>query len=161
MGNAGKKGTHLTTWGARLGSGSLPLVPVAGLEPARYRYRRILSPLRLPVSPLGRLLCYYSVFFQGMQSLFYEKHRIRVSSVENVRNVTTEIKWKTASIFTDDFTFFSNCVILITTHGEKGWGSQESTFILRRRYAVDRQFFLFGKERRNVYVGISACFQNF
>ena len=21
-----------------------------------------------------------------------------------------------------DFTFFSNCVILITTHGEKGWG---------------------------------------
>ena len=71
-------------------SGSL--VPEAGLEPAWYCYRRILSPLRLPVSPLGRLLCYYSVFFQGMQSLFYEKHRIRVSSVENVRNVTTEIK---------------------------------------------------------------------
>lgn len=71
-------------------SGSL--VPEAGLEPAWYCYRRILSPLRLPVSPLGRLLCYYSVFFQGMQSLFYEKHRIRVSSIENVRNVTTEIK---------------------------------------------------------------------
>ena len=29
------------------------MVPEAGLEPARYRYRRILSPLRLPVSPLG------------------------------------------------------------------------------------------------------------
>ena len=38
------------------------LVPEAGLEPAWYCYRRILSPLRLPVSPLGRLLCYYSVF---------------------------------------------------------------------------------------------------
>ena len=25
------------------------LVPLAGVEPARYRYRRILSPLRLPI----------------------------------------------------------------------------------------------------------------
>ena len=29
------------------------LVPEAGIEPARYRYRRILSPVRLPVPPLG------------------------------------------------------------------------------------------------------------
>ena len=29
----------------------LALVPVAGLEPARYRYQRILSPSRLPISP--------------------------------------------------------------------------------------------------------------
>ena len=27
------------------------MVPVAGLEPARYRYQRILSPSRLPISP--------------------------------------------------------------------------------------------------------------
>ena len=32
------------------------LVPVAGLEPARYRYRWILSPLRLPISPPGHCL---------------------------------------------------------------------------------------------------------
>ena len=35
-------------------SGILLLVPEAGIEPARYRYRWILSPVRLPVSPLGR-----------------------------------------------------------------------------------------------------------
>ena len=29
------------------------MVPGAGLEPARYFYRRILSPLRLPISPPG------------------------------------------------------------------------------------------------------------
>lgn len=38
------------------------MVPEAGLEPARYRYRRILSPLRLPISPLGRVLVYYKTF---------------------------------------------------------------------------------------------------
>ena len=27
------------------------LVPKAGVEPARYRYRRILSPVRLPIPP--------------------------------------------------------------------------------------------------------------
>ena len=30
------------------------MVPEAGIEPARYRYRWILSPVRLPVSPLGQ-----------------------------------------------------------------------------------------------------------
>ena len=30
------------------------MVPEAGLEPARYYYQRILSPLRLPISPLGQ-----------------------------------------------------------------------------------------------------------
>ena len=29
------------------------MVPEAGLEPARYFYRGILSPLRLPIPPLG------------------------------------------------------------------------------------------------------------
>ena len=29
------------------------VVPKVGLEPTRYRYRWILSPVRLPVSPLG------------------------------------------------------------------------------------------------------------
>ena len=31
------------------------LVPPAGIEPARYRYRGILSPLRLPVPPWRRV----------------------------------------------------------------------------------------------------------
>ena len=34
----------------------LNLVPEAGLEPARYFYRGILSPLCLPIPPLGHLL---------------------------------------------------------------------------------------------------------
>lgn len=33
----------------------LQMVPKTGLEPVQYRYRRILSPLRLPISPLGQL----------------------------------------------------------------------------------------------------------
>lgn len=32
---------------------SIYMVPKAGLEPAQYCYRRILSPLRLPIPPLG------------------------------------------------------------------------------------------------------------
>ncbi len=32
------------------------LVPGAGLEPARCRHRRILSPVRLPVPPPGQLV---------------------------------------------------------------------------------------------------------
>ena len=31
-------------------------MPEAGLEPARYRYRRILSPVRLPIPPLGLMI---------------------------------------------------------------------------------------------------------
>ena len=34
----------------------LKLVPEAGLEPARYFYRGILSPLCLPIPPLGQNL---------------------------------------------------------------------------------------------------------
>ena len=29
------------------------LVPGTGIEPVRYRYRRILSPVRLPIPPPG------------------------------------------------------------------------------------------------------------
>ena len=32
------------------------MVPKAGLEPARYFYRRILSPLRLPFRHLGKVM---------------------------------------------------------------------------------------------------------
>ncbi len=36
------------------------LVPKAGLEPARYRYHRILSPARLPISPLRRFISIFA-----------------------------------------------------------------------------------------------------
>ena len=38
-------GTHMYQFGV--------LLPKAGIEPARYCYRRILSPVRLPIPPLG------------------------------------------------------------------------------------------------------------
>ncbi len=35
------------------------MVPEAGIEPAQYHYCWILSPVRLPVSPLGHRFRYY------------------------------------------------------------------------------------------------------
>ena len=43
---------------------ALAMVPKAGLEPARYRYQRILSPSRLPFHHFGMNKKYYSIFFQ-------------------------------------------------------------------------------------------------
>lgn len=40
---------HLIPWLTLL------MVPGAGLEPARCRHRRILSPVRLPIPPPGQL----------------------------------------------------------------------------------------------------------
>ena len=37
------------------------MVPRAGLEPAQYCYRGILSPLRLPISPPGHRECCHSL----------------------------------------------------------------------------------------------------
>ena len=34
------------------------MVPKVGIEPTRYRYRWILSPVRLPISPLGQRIYY-------------------------------------------------------------------------------------------------------
>ena len=38
---------------------STKMVPEAGLEPARYFYRGILSPLCLPIPPLGQVNRYH------------------------------------------------------------------------------------------------------
>ena len=47
------------------------MVPEAGLEPARYYYRGILSPLCLPIPPLGQVnryqLILYFVYYQSPQ----------------------------------------------------------------------------------------------
>ena len=42
------------------------MVPEAGLEPARYFYRGILSPLCLPIPPLGHINWY-----QHLKNLLY------------------------------------------------------------------------------------------
>ena len=46
------------------------VVPEAGIEPARYRYRWILSPVRLPVSPLGQSqLQYYREILKSIKEI--------------------------------------------------------------------------------------------
>ena len=42
-----------------VGSTRTLLVPEAGLEPARYRYHWILSPARLPISPLRLIFIHF------------------------------------------------------------------------------------------------------
>jgi hypothetical protein len=39
------------------------MVPEAGLEPARYFYRGILSPLCLPIPPLGQVNRYHFLHY--------------------------------------------------------------------------------------------------
>ena len=49
------------------------LVPLAGLEPARYRYRGILSPLCLPIPPHRQpvSLCLQVYFITGANECQY------------------------------------------------------------------------------------------
>ena len=48
------------------------MVPKVGIEPTRYRYRWILSPVRLPISPLGQR-DYYIHYRKIMEILFRNK----------------------------------------------------------------------------------------
>ena len=46
------------------------MVPEAGLEPARYFYRGILSPLCLPIPPLGQVNRYqFTLYFVKFKCL--------------------------------------------------------------------------------------------
>ena len=67
-----------------LSAGVLSLVPEAGVEPARYRYHRILSPARLPIPSFrhmqngvcraaNTLLKQYTLFNVKMQHFFFAK----------------------------------------------------------------------------------------
>ena len=47
------------------------MVPEAGLEPARYFYRGILSPLCLPIPPLGQVnRCHILLYFYKNKCLY-------------------------------------------------------------------------------------------
>ena len=45
------------------------MVPEAGLEPARYFYRGILSPLCLPIPPLGHFNWYQNKLYYTFKKL--------------------------------------------------------------------------------------------
>ena len=46
------------------------MVPGAGIEPARYFYRGILSPLRLPISPPGLIELRIVPVFLSLENAF-------------------------------------------------------------------------------------------
>ena len=55
------------------------MVPKAGLEPARYRYQRILSPSRLPFHHFGKYREYVTTFCekkQGTAFSFFRKDHL-------------------------------------------------------------------------------------
>lgn len=72
-------------------------MPEAGLEPAQYCYRRILSPLRLPISPLGHVLVYYKTFNQFYQYKLLNFGGNRFSIIlgsENMSNILDYLQWR-------------------------------------------------------------------
>lgn len=65
-----KKKKPITRFLSRRGCSYAPaMVPLVGLEPTRYRYHRILSPARLPISPQRqmRLLNYIITTASNLQ----------------------------------------------------------------------------------------------
>ena len=56
------------------------MVPVAGVEPARYRYHWILSPARLPI-PSHRRIGRYSLYHKisKLQDIFFEKFKFHLT----------------------------------------------------------------------------------
>lgn len=70
----------------RSGTDALQVVPKAGLEPARYRYRWILSPLRLPIPSLRHI-------FQTLQNELYNRlsHIVKKSIGDIPQPFTTSL----------------------------------------------------------------------
>ena len=60
------------------------MVPKVGIEPTRYRYRWILSPVRLPISPLGQR-DYYIHYRKIMEILFRNKFSYSDNNDRNCR----------------------------------------------------------------------------
>ena len=57
------------------------LVPVTGLEPVRHRWRRILSPLRLPFHHTGRWLNQYSTHREKKQAKVFGAGELCLTSL--------------------------------------------------------------------------------
>ena len=67
------------------------LVPVAGVEPARYRYQRILSPPRLPIPTHRRVVkILYYIFFKNARAFFAKN----VYARKNIRFYIVCLLWK-------------------------------------------------------------------
>ena len=81
---------------------AINLVPVIGVEPIRYRYRGILSPVRLPIPPHRQACIYYHCL--GEKSSVFTKKVTRAALMEKHRS---SIIFKgNAFLF---FLFVNNC----------------------------------------------------
>ena len=56
------------------------MVPEAGLEPARYFYRGILSPLCLPIPPLGQVNRYCLLLYFFIIKCLYSHYNMEAES---------------------------------------------------------------------------------
>lgn len=65
------------------------MVPKTGLEPVQYRYRRILSPLRLPISPLGQLPM---IIINNLNNKINSKLQIIISILKKTKNILNLLK---------------------------------------------------------------------
>ena len=62
------------------------VVPKVGIEPTRYRYRWILSPVRLPISPLGQRVNYILVKKTRKQKRYLNTRMLFVLLIIDVIN---------------------------------------------------------------------------
>ena len=62
------------------------MVPEVGIEPTRYRYRWILSPVRLPISPLGQRVNYILVKKTRKQKRYLNTRMLFVLLIIDVIN---------------------------------------------------------------------------
>jgi hypothetical protein len=65
------------------------MVPEAGLEPARYFYRGILSPLCLPIPPLGLVNWYQFYWFI---ILLYNKKSLKMEAEAGIEPALTALQ---------------------------------------------------------------------
>ena len=69
------------------------MVPRAGLEPARYRYRWILSPLRLPISPPGHCLTIISKDRMSCKDFFKKPLKILSSQSKQKKCILKQMHY--------------------------------------------------------------------
>ena len=81
------------------------MVPRAGLEPARYRYRWILSPLRLPISPPGHCLTIISKDRMPCKDFFKKATRNSINKKRLFLRKSHTSKWRARFVSCRPVTF--------------------------------------------------------
>ena len=85
-----RRNSHQSAVFGEAGNGAVvgisELVPVVGLEPTRYRYRRILNPLRLPIPSHRQIwIVLYKLFFRNARGRLTDFPAISSPELEELR----------------------------------------------------------------------------